>query len=287
MMDTYLAYASRGKNDWWRYLLTPILGLGLTIVTMTVIALVLILAHILPPNIAAEMQQPRYIAPFYLGIAACFGLLTVCLALAAFLVQRKRPSDIIGQWRPAFFVQGFLIWTCVQVVLTLSDFAIAPGGFSFSLNSGTALLAATALVGIAVQTFTEEFVFRGYVTQGLVLAFKKPLPAAIVSGLLFGALHIPNGTPQALNAAVFGIVCALIAIRTGGLALTFGLHLANNYFGAAIVVSGSDVFKGSPGLVTQTTPQLLWWDFSLGVVALLAIAWLVIRQSHFRAAPAA
>ena len=216
MMDTYLAYASRGKNDWWRYLLTPILGLGLTIVTLTVISLVLILTHLLPPNFAAEMNQPRYFAPFYLGIAVCFGLLTVCLALAAFLVQHKRPSDIIGQWRPAFFVQGILIWTCVQAVLALIDFAIVPGGFSFSLTSGTALLAATALVGIAVQTFTEEFVFRGYVTQGLVLAFKKPLPAAIVSGLLFGSLHIPNGLPQALNAVVFGIVCALIAIRTGG-----------------------------------------------------------------------
>ena len=30
MMDTYVAYASRGKNDWWRYLLSPVFGLALT-----------------------------------------------------------------------------------------------------------------------------------------------------------------------------------------------------------------------------------------------------------------
>ena len=174
----------------------------------------------------------------------------------------------------------------MQASLALVDYVIAPAGFSLSLNAGTGLLAATALTGILVQTFTEEFLFRGYVTQGLILVFKKPLPAAAVSGLLFGSLHIPNGIPQALNATVFGIVCALIAIRSGGLALTFGIHLANNYFGAAILVSGSDVFKGSPGLISQTTPQLLWWDFSLGVLALVAMYWLVFRQRYFSAAAA-
>jgi membrane protease YdiL (CAAX protease family) len=123
-------------------------------------------------------------------------------------------------------------------------------------------------------------------TQGLLLLLKKPLPAAIMSGLLFGSLHIANGIPQALNAIAFGIICALIAIRTGGIALTFGLHLANNYFGAVVVVSGSDVFKGSPGLITQTTPQLLWWDLFLAVVVLAAVPWLIFRQRYFSAAPA-
>ena len=286
-METYLAYAARGSNTWWRYLLTPLLAFLLTAVLLVVVSLGLMFAHLLPPGIAAQMQQPKNIVPFYLGIAACFGLLTVCFAIAAFVVQRKRPEDIIGQWRTRLFVQGFVIWTAMQAALALVDFVIAPGGFTLSLNSGTRVLAVTAFAGILVQTFTEEFLFRGYVTQGLLLAFKKPLPASVVSGLLFGSLHIPNGLPQALNAVVFGIVCALIAIRSGGLALSFGIHLANNYFGAAVVVSGSDVFKGSPGLVTQTTPHLMWWDFSLGVVVLVAMFWLVFRRPHFVAEPAA
>ncbi len=139
---------------------------------------------------------------------------------------------------------------------------------------------------ILVQTFGEEFIFRGYLTQGFLLALKKPLPAAIASGLLFGSVHIPNGIPQALNATVFGIVCALIAIRTGGIALTFGLHLANNYFGAVVVVSGADVFKGSPGIITQTTPQLIWWDLCIAVAALAGALWLIFRRPYFTSAPA-
>ena len=286
MMNTYLEYAARGKNAWWRYLLTPVLGLLLTGATGTALALALTLAHLMPPDIAVQMQQPKFIGPFYLGIALCFGLLTVCFAFTAWLIQGKRPADIIGQWRTKFFVQGLVIWLCVQTALALVDFAIAPGSFSLSVNSGTFRLASLALVGILIQTFTEEFLFRGYLTQGLLLAFKKPVPAAIVSGLLFGSLHIPNGWPQALNAVAFGIVCALIAIRTGGIALTCGVHLANNYFGAAIVVSGSDVFRGSPGFITQTAPQLLWWDLCLGVATLAAMFWLVFRRRYFCDAPA-
>ena len=286
-MDTFLAYASRGRNAWWRYLLTPVLAALFTFLTLLVITGALFLMHLLPPGIAAQMQQPKYIVPFYLGIAASFGLLTAGLALAAFLVQRKRPSDLIGQWRWQFFVLGLATWTGVQVLLAGVDYAIAPAGFALALNAGTALLASTALVGIVVQTFAEEFIFRGYVTQGLALAFKKPLPAAVVSGILFGSLHIPNGIPQAVNAVIFGTVCALIAIRTGGIALTFGLHLANNYFGAVVVVSGSDVFKGSPGIIAQTTPHLLWWDLGLGTLALAAMLWWIFRRPYFAAAPAA
>jgi membrane protease YdiL (CAAX protease family) len=286
MMDTYLDYAMRGRNAWWRYPLCLVLACllaGLIIMAATV---VLMLAHLLPPDLAAQIQRPQFVTPFFLGIAASFGAVTIGLALAAMIVHRKRPTDLIGQWRWRNFAWGFGIWLVVQLVLALIDFAIAPRGFAFSAGPGTLSLAAVAAIGILVQTFAEEFVFRGYLTQGLVLLFKNPWPAAIVSGLLFGSLHIPNGIPQALNASVFGIVCALIAIRTGGLALTFGLHLANNYFGAVVVISGSDVFKGSPGIITQTTPELVWWDLFLAVVVLVAVPWLIFRRPYFSARPA-
>jgi membrane protease YdiL (CAAX protease family) len=142
-----------------------------------------------------------------------------------------------------------------------------------------------AFIGIGIQTFSEELIFRGYATQGILLVFKKPLMAAIVSGLFFGAVHIPNGIPQALNATIFGIVCAMLTIRTGSIALTTGLHLANNYFGAALLVSGSDVFQGSPGLFTQNTPHLMWWDLCLSILGLIGVTWLFFRRPFFAGPP--
>jgi len=286
-MDVYLTYASRGRNAWWRYLLCMVLACLLATAMLVAIGVALMLAHLLPPDLAEQVQHPEFVTPFYLGIAATFGFLTLGLALAMAFVHRKRVADVIGQWRWRNFAWGFGVWLVVQTVLALIDFLIAPRGFALSAGPGTLPLAAVAFIGILIQTFSEEFIFRGYLTQGLLLLLKNPLPTAIVSGLLFGSLHIANGIPQALNATVFGIVCALIAIRTGGIALTFGLHLANNYFGAVVVVSGSDVFKGSPGLITQTTPHLLWWDLFLAVVVLTAVPWLIFRRRYFAAMPAA
>lgn len=285
-MGIYMQYASRGKNTWWRYLLCLVLACLLAGLIMIGGAVVLMLAHLLPPDLTAEIQRPQFVKPFFLGIAASFGIVTISLALAAAIIHRKRPSDLIGQWRWRYFILACGAWVLVESVLVLIDFLIAPKGFALTAGQGTLSLAAVALVGIAVQTFAEEYVFRGYLTQGLLLLFKRPLPAAIVSGLLFGSLHISNGTYQALNAVVFGIVCSLIAIRTGGIALTYGLHLANNYFGAVVVVSGSDVFKGSPGIVSQTTPGLVWWDLFLAVLVLLGALWLILRQPYFSSPPA-
>ena len=129
-----------------------------------------------------------------------------------------------------------------------------------------------------MQTFAEEFVFRGFASQGLLLATRRVLPTALISGLLFGALHIPNGPSQAVSATIFGIVLSVIAIRTGGIAFTYGLHLVNNLFGAVVVASNNDAFHGSPALFSQNTPQLMWWDTAIGVAALVAVAVLVLRR---------
>jgi len=116
-------------------------------------------------------------------------------------------------------------------------------------------------------------------TPAWVVAFRRPLPAALLSGLILGAVHIPNGAPQAASATVFGVLLALIAIRTRGIAFTTGLHLVNNLFGAVVVVSAGDVFRGSPGLISQNTPHLMWWDMAVGSVLLLVVAITVLRAS--------
>jgi membrane protease YdiL (CAAX protease family) len=176
------------------------------------------------------------------------------------------------------FLWGAGFWLAVQIAATLLDYLIAPRGFRITATGATAALAASAFLGLAIQTFAEEFVFRGYITQGLLLAIRRPGVTAVVSGLLFGSLHIPNGWPQPLGATIFGVITALIAIRTGGIAFTAGLHLVNNLFGAVVVVSATDVFKGSPGLVSQATPQLMWWDVGVTALALAGTLWIVGRS---------
>jgi len=277
-MTRYLDYAGRGANAWWRYLAAIGLALVLVIVLTAAIVIPLQLAGLWPSDFAQRLQDMSRPLSFYLVNGVIFLLVVVAFALAIRIVHRKRFADIIGAWSWRTFGAGAAIWTGALIVTVAVDVVAAPSGFRYSATSQTPLLVVAALAGLAIQTFAEEFVFRGYLTQGLLLATRRPFPAAIISGLLFGALHIPNGAPQAANAALFGVVLALIAIRLGGLAFTFGLHLANNLFGAVVVVSSGDAFRGSPGLFTQTTPHLMWWDAATGSLALVALAVVVLRR---------
>ena len=276
---TYLDIAARGNNAPWRYVLAFVLGVVLTIV-IGVVAM-LYLKHILPPDLSAQMIQPTQPVAMLLQSALLFGLLLAGFWAAIALLHGKRFGDIIGAWRWPAFARGLGLWAVALVALSLLDLALKPNGFAVTANGQTAMLAAVALPALAIQTFAEEFVFRGYITQGLLLATRRPWLTAILSGLVFGSMHIPNGAPQAVNAVVFGVVLALIAIRTRGLAFGYGVHLINNLYGAVVVVSGGDVFHGSPGLFTQTTPGLMWADVAAATIALVLAAWLVL-SGRFR-----
>lgn len=278
-MKIYLSYAVRGANTWWRYLVCTPLALGLTVVLGTAIVVVLTVLHAVPRDLAARIQAPQDPVSFYPIIGMLFAVIVAGFALAIRIMHKKTPGDVIGAWTWRSFGSGFAIWAGIVLVTALIDFAIDPSGFRFTATRDTPMLALVAFGGLAAQTFAEEFVFRGYLTQGLLLATKRIVPTALISGALFGAMHIPNGGPQAVSATIFGVGLALIAIRTGGIAFTYGLHLANNLSAAVVLVSSGDAFRGSPGLLTQTTPQLMWWDTAVGSIAVILLAVAMVWRS--------
>ena len=277
---TFLDHARRGKNAAWRYAVSFGLGCAMTGLYWTALIVILRLAHALPADLSKQLLHVGdHPSTFYLSQGVMFALLVAGFATAIAIVHRKSPGDIVGEWRWRSFGFGVLIWLVALIASSLLDLAVTPKGLTFTADSRTPLLAISALAGLAAQTFAEEFIFRGYITQGLLLATRRPVMTAVLSGLVFGALHIPNGYPQAANAAVFGIALALIAIRTGGLAFGYGVHLINNLFGAVLVVSAGDIFRGSPGIFTQATSGLMWLDAAAGSVAILLVAMLILRRS--------
>ncbi|HEY1425196.1 MAG TPA: type II CAAX endopeptidase family protein [Caulobacteraceae bacterium] len=276
-MTTWLDYARRGRNSFWLYLIAIPLALLITIVLGVVLGLALTLSGVASQSELAAVNDPSRPTPFFLGVFVIFGLLLFGFIAAVRLLHRKRFADLLGRWRWSAFWLGAGVWTLAQVAGTAADLAIAPHALKISASAATLGLALIAAPALAMQTFTEEYVFRGYVTQGLSLILRRPLVTSIVSGAIFASAHIPNGAPQAVGALMFGSVVAYAAIRTGGLALGCGAHLANNLFGSLVVVSDADVFKGAPALVTEHAPGLLWWDVGVEAV-LLAIAMLLLAR---------
>lgn len=90
----------------------------------------------------------------------------------------------------------------------------------------------------------EEIAFRGYPLRSLAYAV-GPIGAQLIIGFIFSLEHIAGGMTL-LNAfigsGIGAILFGLAALRTRGLALSTGLHLAWN-FGQWVIG-----FKGSPGI---------------------------------------
>ena len=94
-------------------------------------------------------------------------------------------------------------------------------------DSTFALLAVAFLVSV-VAPMAEEFFFRGFFF-GALRNWKGLWPAAVITGLVFGAIHI--GSAEAaflLPLGFFGFALCLLRERTGSLYPCIALHCMNN-----------------------------------------------------------
>lgn len=95
-------------------------------------------------------------------------------------------------------------------------------------NEGTALLLFSAALTCVVAPMAEEFLFRGYIFTAL-RNWRGTLPAAVITGLLFGGVHV--GSAPALDLAPLaglGFGLCLLYRYTGSLYPCMIAHSLNN-----------------------------------------------------------
>jgi membrane protease YdiL (CAAX protease family) len=96
---------------------------------------------------------------------------------------------------------------------------------------------------ICVAPFAEEFFFRGFFYGALRTKFSV-LVAALIDGLLFGAIHFEGGTDGLLIVpplAVLGFIFCLVYERTRSLYTVVALHSINNSIAYAAQADGGAV----------------------------------------------
>lgn len=95
---------------------------------------------------------------------------------------------------------------------------------------------------IALQSISEELLFRGYLVQQLAARVNTPIVWGLLPALAFGLAHVTNGRadPQftayyIFAAVMLGLVMTATVWRTGGISAAMGFHVVNN-IGAMLVV---------------------------------------------------
>jgi membrane protease YdiL (CAAX protease family) len=167
--------------------------------------------------------------------------LVAAAILFARLTRRPRPADF-GLRRPRLWpAAGWLLvaWGAFfafsaawAAALNLHEKDDLPS--DLGADKSTAALIAVAILVTVVAPLAEEFFFRGFFFTAL-RNWKGLWPAAILTGLVFGGIHVGSAPAAFLvPLAFFGFALCLLYWKTGSLIPCIVLHCLNNSLAFAV-----------------------------------------------------
>jgi uncharacterized protein len=146
-------------------------------------------------------------------------------------------------YRPfALTAIGILVATLFAYYVSAALFAtyvVKPNqqdiGGELGVGNPDLLVSIMAVVLIAgVAPFAEESFFRGFFFAGLRTRWSF-LPAAILTGLIFGLVHAPSGITTVVPLAMLGFALCWLYDRTGSIWPCVMAHAINNGLALALI----------------------------------------------------
>jgi membrane protease YdiL (CAAX protease family) len=125
---------------------------------------------------------------------------------------------------------------------------------SLGVDESTAALVAVCALVTVIAPIAEEVFFRGYFF-GALRNWRGPWPAALVTGAVFGAIHVGSAPAVFLvPLAILGVMLCVVRWRTGSLLPCIALHAINNAlaFGVAEDWTAGQTILLMVGAVTVT-----------------------------------
>ncbi len=207
-------------------------------------------------RLAASLAAPDTPAAVLLLLATFPGA-ALGAFLAVRLLHRRAPATLFG---PAAAVRRDFAGA-VAITLALAVAYLAAWGLAFDPVPNRPFASwlgwlPLLLVGLLIQTGTEELIFRGYLQQQLAARFRAPLIWMVLPSLGFAVLHFDPSQPAFVNAyaiaatALFGILAADLTRRTGNIGAAWGLHFVNNLLAVGILALDGSI----TGLALHVTP---------------------------------
>jgi membrane protease YdiL (CAAX protease family) len=267
----YIKQAFNVKHNWWLYIA------GLAIIFIAVLlgqipyTVILISKAVesgsdlqnLDLNQAMNLLESN-LNLFLMLLSYAAGLLGV-LFVVKYLHEQSLRSLTTSRskidWRRFWF--AFLFWGIISSTMVLIDHYISPEHYEFNFKLVPFLiLVAIALVLVPLQTSFEEYLFRGYLMQGLGVLCKNKWVPLIVTSSLFGLLHIANPEIEKLGYILLvhyigtGFFLGIITLMDEGLELALGFHAANNLFTALLVTADWTAFQTHSILRDVSDPDI-------------------------------
>ena len=142
-----------------------------------------------------------------------------------------------------------------------------------------------AIFLLPIQTSCEELLFRSYILQGIKMRTKKNSIAVLISGLMFGAIHIGNpeiakiGYHIIVYYMLVGVFLALISLFDNGIELALGYHAANNVFAALMITNNWQAFQTDAVFMDISDPGM-GLDTIFGILFILPLVFFIFYKKY-------
>jgi membrane protease YdiL (CAAX protease family) len=185
------------------------------------IDVIVLIAAVFGLEIAAEaIYTPKTMEAGYV-FGLVIQMLEVLLACGLIWLRRERLADI-GLKRPQSWPRAFLVGIVVAVVAFVAIYFSEKAGYHRDLSRFRALqgnLGLTLVVVVYViigAGFYEEFMYRGFLMQGLAMFFGGSRAAwsiaCAIQGVLFGLSHAYQNPLGMLITGTFGTLLGVLVI---------------------------------------------------------------------------
>lgn len=135
--------------------------------------------------------------------------------------------------RPGLMVLLGIVTALYTSAVSLATYYAMPQMFAALLSLNTAVYLLMVFTTVATAPIIEELFFRGWLWVGLRRE-GGALAASFVSGLLFLAIHLPEGLPRVILLIPLAILLSLARHVSGSLRGSVALHAWNNILAIAV-----------------------------------------------------
>ena len=151
-------------------------------------------------------------------------MLLVGVAWGLIRLRGERLADV-GLKRPASWMRAFAIGIGLAAIVFIAMYLSEKAGFRRDLSKfkdvqGNLELAALGVFYASIGAgFYEEFMFRGFLMQGLAMFFGASrgawIAACVVQGALFGAAHAYQNSLGIAITGTLGVLMGLLVLASG------------------------------------------------------------------------
>ena len=238
-------------------------------------------------EIALLLGKNRFLLLILLPYALVFFTLLICLTKI-----HKLPLLAVFTSRNAFDWKRFFIafsWWSLMVLAVTGIELLLHKNYQLVFNAQKFFtLCLLSIILLPLQTSSEELVFRGYILQGIKKRTGSILSSIIISGFMFGMMHIANpeiakiGYHILIYYITVGVVLGAIVYYDSGLELSLGFHAANNLITALLITADWQAFQTDAIIVDSNPPGNGIFSMLLALSMLFAFFLLLNKKYNWK-----